>query len=271
MSRKGEPFLTPEDLKIRAKVWKEDIGAEEKATADLSAVVDNVTNTMTLSNISALQNKTGEKAGSRFSPYGYQARRVEGGSVSGLRSIESSHQESFIKRVAELLETKKKVKILDIGGGAGLYAQQLRDTFGDKVDVFTTGIRKRNAKLVRQEVGQKLHKQDLKWRSVLQLSDYPEFDLIIDTFGESMYGMRNVNENGEYDTGLRIKDQEKYFSAVAKKLLPGGYASLFGTIDAMDYDPTFMKMIHRVENECGVTAKVYNSGMVKISKPLENK
>ena len=41
---------------------------------------------------------------------------------------------------------EEKIKVLDIGGGAGIFANQLRQEFGEVIRVYTTGIRKKTAK-----------------------------------------------------------------------------------------------------------------------------
>lgn len=151
--------------------------------------------------------------------YDYIADRIEGlddkGSVGGINRI---HRVSFLNEIIPaILERKKregkkeKCRILDIGGGAGEFAKQIRDKFGERVEVFTTGLKKSTARI---EARRKLHKNDLKWRSVRQLSDFEEFDLILDTLGEFLYGT-------EYKP-----EKESYIMAVIKKLKPGGMASL---------------------------------------------
>lgn len=243
---KGERFLSPEELGEKIEEWK-GAGAREKSKPGKPIGFHGDVQS---SDIAAAQVNF---------PYVYEARRVEK-SNNPTKDIAYWHGESFIDKVIpRLLKNKEKIKILDIGGGVGLFAQQLRDTFGDKVDVFTTGIRKKNAKIVRKQNDQELHPQDLKWRSVLQLSDFPEFDLVVDTMGESMYG------------AFEAKEKKQYLNAVAKKLMPGGYASIVGMTEAASFEPDFLKIIHEVENECGVNIKVYNSGMVKIEKPLQVK
>lgn len=149
--------------------------------------------------------------------YSYIAGRTEGKGT--MNDIDKIHKVSFLNEIIPaILERKKregkkeKCKILDIGGGAGEFAKQIRDKFGDSVEVFTAGLKKSTA---RMEARRKLHKNDLKWRSVRQLSDFEEFDLILDTLGEFLYG-------AEYK-----QEKEFYIMAVIKKLKPGGMASLF--------------------------------------------
>ena len=88
----------------------------------------------------------------------------------------------------------EKVRVLDIGGGVGIYAEQLRKTFGDSIDVITTGLRKQPVRQFRRladkinkaapeikdamywktegpildgDISDKMHKGDLKKRSIL--------------------------------------------------------------------------------------------------------
>ena len=167
-------------------------------------------------------------------------------------SIEEHHGEKFIPLIAKKIEqlreegSQRKVHILDIGAGAGIYAEQLRRAFLKDIKVYTTGLSKKKANLVRGRIHEqqqreqvdhsvdhpiddqateslenipwqiepKISKDDLKWRSVTQLTNYPEFDFIFDTSGEVLYSTLNNDA---------IND---YYHAVMKKLLPGGYASI---------------------------------------------
>ncbi|EKD43116.1 MAG: hypothetical protein ACD_72C00449G0001 [uncultured bacterium] len=225
--RKGEAFLSGEQLADYANTWK-----EAATESESSANPDNI--------------------------YGYPANRVDT-PESGFE-ITELHDEDFIKETIPSLiasNPNRKVKILDVGGGSARFAQQIRDAFGDKVEVFTTGLSKGAAKLERKT---KLHKNDLKWRSVLQLTDFPEFDLIVDTFGE--YG--NIN------------DQLVYLSAVSSKLIAGGHASVVGFNFAIDDtgEPVEISEIEKnkqVEITQMVTfsSKPYNKVTYKIDKPLE--
>lgn len=129
--------------------------------------------------------------------------------------------EGVIPRMLALKKGDEKVCMLDIGGGAGVLAEQVRQAFGDRVKVYTTGMRKKPARAVRREeheidetLSNGLRKDDLKWRSVLELHNYPEFDFIQDTYGEAYHGVRASEE-------LRV-----YFNAVCDKLLSGGEARL---------------------------------------------
>jgi hypothetical protein len=145
--------------------------------------------------------------------------------------IDRLHTYSFVgdlipKKIEEL-RGSRPVKILLVGGGIGVFAEQLRAKFKDQINVYSTGLSKRLVKGIRRDIGtaagfainghlinisNKLHLHDLKWRSILQLSEFPEFDFIIDTVGEYFYA--------EYI-------RERYLRAVIAKLLPGGMASIF--------------------------------------------
>lgn len=162
--------------------------------------------------------------------YVYPAARVESLGI-GEPKLERYHNESFVIWLENYLTSHPQTvaAVLDIGGGAGLYAEQLRNIFGDSVTVFTTGLSKKSANTLREhinhknsffsyqseiDVKDKIHPNDLKWRSVLQLSDFPEFDLMVDTVGEFSYLSDNESE---------IK---RYFLAIIHKLRVGGHASI---------------------------------------------
>ncbi len=200
---RGRPFLSPAELRDQVERWR----------------------------------KAGAANESKEDGYNYEATRYERAG-NDYNSIEQIHGESFIRFIEDLIKKRtsedkpfQRVKILDVGGGAGFYAEQLRNKFGDKVEVFTTGLSKKAAQEARRResslieitgsthieepLSQKLHPNDLKWRSILQLRDYPEFDLIIDTFGEYNYSVKNET------------DSKKYLQAVASKLKgPGSRASI---------------------------------------------
>lgn len=62
-----------------------------------------------------------------------------------------------------------------------------------------------------------LHSNDGKWRSILEMTDYPEFDLIIDTFGELFY-----TDDVSYFKRDFNGNFHKVFCAALKKMRPGG-------------------------------------------------
>lgn len=191
---KGEKFLSKAQLKETVKGWASDAKLFETGSTDGPA---------------------------------YETRRYEG-TQSFFSDIAFLHQMSFLRTVIpemiQKLDGERPVKVLDIGAGAGVFAEQLRQTFGDQIRVFTTGLSKKAAMRSRKHVNPeivpnitempvRLKKDDLKWRSVSQLTDSPEFDLIVDTLGEGYY---------------REGDIAGYADAIVAKLAPGGMASIAG-------------------------------------------
>lgn len=130
------------------------------------------------------------------------------------------HHRSLIEVVQKLLSKHDQIKILELGAGAGLTTDEIKATFPDdvkskKLKVFSTGIKKGIAKETRQNLGlKKLHCNDLRWRSIKELSDYPEFHLIYETYGELHYSAQ------------RLAELEKSLILICKKLMPGGFASI---------------------------------------------
>lgn len=180
--------------------------------------------------IRAWQNAANEHEKQPDHGYAYPAARVESLGI-GEPKLERYHNESFVAWLENYLTSHPQAvaSVLDIGGGAGLYAEQLRNVFGDRVTVFTTGLSKKSANTLREHINDnnsffsyqseigvkdKIHSNDLKWRSVLQLSDFPEFDLMVDTVGEFSYLPDNESE---------IK---RYLLAIIHKLKVGGHASI---------------------------------------------
>ncbi len=163
--------------------------------------------------------------------YRYPAIRREG-QTPGRRPLETYHGESLISWLEnEHLQNPEVVlNVLDVGAGAGLYAEQIRDKLGTAVKVYSTGLRKKAARLQREqlrtgastdyslpagtEIKSDIANTDLKWRSILQLSDFEEFNLIVDTAGEFAYAVRDE------------ESARRYILAVIHKLLPGGRASI---------------------------------------------
>jgi len=183
------------------------------------------------------------------------------------QSIRRLHNHSFTKEIIpKLLERKegKRLKILDVGGGRGKFAEEIRKKFGDRVDVYSTGLSKSAEKKQRwlefennlREVNNKykyddfgygegerwlemdggqrnspllVHKNDMKWSSILQLSKFEEFDLIADTYGEFFY-TTNVFANEKKDpnemTGVDLEAMKRYLEVVCSKLMPGGLCSI---------------------------------------------
>lgn len=62
-----------------------------------------------------------------------------------------------------------------------------------------------------------MHANDGKWRSILEMTDYPEFDLIIDTYGELFY-----TDDVSYFKCDFSGNFYKVCCAALKKLYPGG-------------------------------------------------
>ncbi len=208
----GQRFLSPEELKKSAEGWKKAAsGFEPKAKGYITSAV------------------------ARFE-----------GAESEFDSIDRLHYESLLDYIEILVKKKnlynknkqEKIKILDIGAGAGLFAEQIRKKFGTEVKVYTTGLTKKAAKSWRGQTRDKLendygsipfeidknnHPDDLKWRSVSQLSDYPEFDLIIDTYGENLYD--HAGDDLE-ESAFKESKCFKYLEYVISKLKPGGMASI---------------------------------------------
>lgn len=198
MSEKPSPFLNPEELAKRTAEWH-DVAAYEKIA-------------------------------SRAQYPTYRLESPETGSEAG--TVNELHQVSFLDQVIPALlaehHEKQPLHILDAGGGIGLFADQIQETFGERVEVFTTGIAKKPVRDFRKKITaaakagtihapqplataeRALPDNYLRWRSIEQLSDFPEFDLIIDTIGEFDY----------------TKHPVEYWTALIKKLAEGGFASV---------------------------------------------
>ncbi|MEI7510738.1 MAG: hypothetical protein WCJ84_01125 [Candidatus Peregrinibacteria bacterium] len=245
-----KPFLTPEELKIRSEIWK---------------------------------NASNHKEGGGI--IAYPCTRYE--NYTGYKPLENSidarHGERFLSEtIPQMLETRNKIKVLDIGGGMGLHAEQMRKIFGeDVIRVFTTGLCKKpyrefrrkyaqtyaNNGFFQEDISQKPHRDDLQWRSLSQLSDFPEFDIILDTYGEHMYAC-DTNETFE-----------QYFRMVAKKLLPGGHASISPLssfpVEKKGQQFTLSHLIaeigEKLEYEMGIQLSYHRAhSCVKIDKPENN-
>lgn len=130
-------------------------------------------------------------------------------------------------------EDKERVCVLDVGGGIGLAAEQIRQDLG--VRVITTGLSRRSAQKARLaynnnpdnsfKLPDRLSSDDLKWNSILQLRrPNPEFNLIIDTYGEHWH---DVCDNGNL---LDFKKLRVYLEIIINKLKPGGLASVLSMI-----------------------------------------
>lgn len=159
--------------------------------------------------------------------------------------------------IPSLILNKKqgKVKILDVGAGVGFFTEQIRKKFPDEVEVFSTGLSKKSARDYRKSeknvnFAKNLHPQDLKWRTILELSDFEEFDLIIDTFGEQ------ANLIYKKDA---VKSFEKYLRAVLAKLKKGGWASIYPIhiLDESQYKTETEEIISRLGKEHKVQITIF--------------
>lgn len=146
---------------------------------------------------------------------------------------------NIIKRVRST-GSKRKIRILDMGCGLGFFNDQIRAKFGDDVEVYGTGInkaslQKRKRWMIRDvqagktemdpiekeqllsETDGTLHPNDAKWNGIEELSDFPEFDLMVDSEGEMIYaGGTGVGFFPKAD-----RTQSKLVFAI-RKLNPGG-------------------------------------------------
>jgi len=234
MKQSHEKFLTKDKLKENAETWKYDTNVNEKNSGL------------------------------------YAFNRTESAEENNLNIIRL-HGVSFIKDVIpKLIAGKKKgekVKILDIGAGAAFFADEIREAFPDQVRVFSTGLSKKIAKDYRKKnklkENQKLHPDDLKWRSILELSNFEEFDLIIDTFGEYNYG---ISES--FTKNAAEGRAASYLTAVIKKLKPGGQASLvsnfnyFWTVEGKN----FLEQLGEKHN-VRITSPKELPNLLRIEKP----
>jgi len=183
-------------------------------------------------------------------------------------SIDDKHAQSFIQyienRLADSQFKERKFRILDLGGGGGVYADQLKEVFGDKIEVFTTGLAKQPARDLRRErfegglvESSKLPHNYLKWRSIMELSHEDddgrpkkEFDLIINTWGEFPYGFSaNTDLFGKPDKKKRERWLRSFLGMVVAKLRVDGLASIF-PVRMRDRDKfeLIMKELEKVYN-----------------------
>jgi protein-L-isoaspartate O-methyltransferase len=251
---KGERFINPKDVGSHGKYWKETAGprkefSRSKLKKRLGTSIDvrlqEVANNMELDE-------------RQF----YKASRIEDPALEE-DSISHLHGESFIEGFlaskVRNLKGQEKVKVLDLGGGSGAYAEQIRQKFGNSVRVYTTGIRKEMAKLIRNQPeifgrkvsteaeslikNKKLKKDDLKWRSIRQLSDYQEFDLILSTYGEMFY-----EEGSDHD-----KSVPDLLEMAIKKLKVGGLISISPVSDEPYYQKVFEQLKRQFQGKYRLT------------------
>lgn len=180
----------------------------------------------------------------------------------------------------------RKIKILDMGCGLGFFNDQIRAKFGNEVEVYGTGIdkkslKKRKARVISDiksgsieidktdkeqllsETDGSLHPNDARWNSVEELSDSPEFDLIIDSEGEIIYaGGSGVGFFAKIDS-----TQTKLLYAI-KKLNPGG--QLFVSRIHESHKGLTPERRQEISEKYGVTIEDNNeahfSGALKIKK-----
>lgn len=228
--KEGPKFLSEDQLKKRAVGWKSQVANNE--------------------------------------PWGF--RYTANRKAEGDQSIAQFHGVSFIKDIIpQLIAGKKdgeKVRILDVGAGAALFTDEIRKTFGKDVLVFSTGLSKSTAKNYREENlldnNSKLHPNDLKWRSILEFSDFEEFDLIIDTFGEYTYALEYAatSQTTDINTKEALAEALTYLSVVIKKLKPGGLASIVPIIPALNPAGVGIpEVLQKLEKEFDVKIAVSDS------------
>jgi len=236
----ASPFLSKEERGDHIKKWKQITNANENSLASAT-------------------------------PYSYGAESREG-HKNKFFDIANFHQESFINDVIPRMlsekDKNKKITILDTGTGVGFFPDQIRKAFGDKVKVFSTGVKKRSAKEVRKRIYKNmvglpkneedlpsehfslnLHPSDLKWRSIKELSGFEEFDLIIDTFGEAFY---------EFGDNRDFKKLEEYLRIAVKKLKDGGYISV-APIRISNEEKE--KFLNPLEHELGIRFVVWGTSL----------
>ena len=204
--------------------------------------------------------------------YKYTVGRQEG--VFSVDSIEKLHCESIlgsvIPRLLKKLSPGQKLKILDNGAGAAIFTDQIRAKFGDRVDVYSTGLSKQAASEYRKQNDlPKLHKNDLKWRSIQELSDYPEFGLIIDTYGEAFYRVFDKADWSDDEKIYLNQDHQtefyRHIEQIIKKLLPGGYATLYPVDFAKEGENE--SVAKKIKEKFAVNAYYVGRDTLKIEKP----
>lgn len=193
--------------------------------------------------------------------YVFTVNRTEGGKS---KEMEVLHGESFTgKIIPEMLKKishGEKLKILDNGAGTAYFTEQIRSIpeFVDKVVVYSTGISKQAARKQRRRDGKDspLHQNDLKWRSLQELSDFPEFNLIVDSFGEQYYRTSQSNEGWD-GIEVNVQEMKSHISQVISKLATPGYASIAPIFFSTDEKKE--AFLQQIRDSFGVQA--YFSGM----------
>ncbi len=149
-----------------------------------------------------------------------------------------------------------KIRILDLGTGMAFVSDQIRTRWKDKVEVYGTNLMsKRQVKKKKEiyraiksgeipmsdedrsrllsQISENYHPNDNIVRSILEMKDFPEFDIIIDTCGEMYYsgdGYRPDQTNT-----LQV------FTAAIKKLNPGGEFFIGRVLDTFILNELFKK------------------------------
>lgn len=185
--------------------------------------------------------------------------------------VNESHGVDFINEVIPQMMRKKKergdnrkFKVLDLGCGLGFFNDQLRSVFGDDVEVYGTSlakkdIRKRKIKVVQEikegiipmaekdkntflsQINKKLNPNDAKWASILEMRNFPEFDLIIDTCGEMLYSGKGFFPHESYSSDV--------LKAAICKLLPGGsfFVAITHNRDRIKYHEDNLRLTYPID------------------------
>ncbi len=198
----GDHFLTPEDHRKMVTVWQSQSLKHERKYGEIYR-------------------------------YGVQ-RREENEIITNILflGVATIHGKSIYAEIEKRLAARQhghKIKVLDVGGGAGIYADNLCEKFQDNITVYTTGLRKGNALQYRrtQKIQTPLRKTYLKWRSISELSNYPEFDIIIDTLGEFYYTTGDRQQIIQHLPKDKITPAlEQYVYCAIAKLKDGGLLSV---------------------------------------------
>ncbi|HLC70263.1 MAG TPA: hypothetical protein VJH75_04440 [Patescibacteria group bacterium] len=136
---------------------------------------------------------------------------------------------------------KRKIRICDIGSGLGLFCDQLKHYHGLDTKIFGTSLRRKGdrgrkksstdaldkmglerSKSRREEINKitdkTINRESRLVESLAELHNFPEFDIMFDTFGELYYSALDDVENKKTDFPHFF---EKLKMAL-DKLMPGG-------------------------------------------------
>jgi hypothetical protein len=189
-------------------------------------------------------NKDGSafEAKKRIHEFQYNVSRIEKGDNMNLNNNYMVSPRKTL--IPELIQANpnRKIKVIDLGTGNGEYMDSLRKSFSREAKFYSTGISKRTAKKSRQDQNLgPLHRNDLKWRSIEELDDRPEFDLIMSSFGELFYGTKpnpettDIEKENPYKLATRLKK-------VMSKLNDGGIL----TIAPIKHRKAFRRLIQKI-------------------------